>query len=109
MGKLLTKASGKDNIFVYKIIIFLMSTMVRVTDGAKKKLKAIAQQKNISLQKTLDILIDAEEKRIFWDRVNEEFSKWQEDEVAWQAELEERALWDGCLLDGLKDDPPWPQ
>ena len=82
-----------------------MSTMVRVSDTAKKKLKAIAARKNLSLQKALDELISAEEQKLFWEQVNEEYRRLQEDKEAWAEELAERALWDCCLLDGLKDDP----
>lgn len=43
----------------------------------------------------------------FWDRVNAQYADLRNDPVAWAQELEERALWDATLADGLEklEDP----
>lgn len=38
------------------------------------------------------------------DDVNTAYARLRADEVEWEAELEERRLWEASLLDGLEDD-----
>ena len=44
----------------------------------------------------------------FFARVNAAYRRLQADPAAWAEELEERELWGNTLMDGLEDEPPWP-
>ncbi len=45
----------------------------------------------------------------FMDEVNAGFASLRADPVSWARELEERALWEKTLADGLEDDPYPPR
>ena len=45
----------------------------------------------------------------FMDEVNAGFAALRADLVLWAQELEERALWENTLADGLEDDPYPPR
>ncbi|HET6249516.1 MAG TPA: hypothetical protein VFE47_17645 [Tepidisphaeraceae bacterium] len=41
------------------------------------------------------------EGKVFWERINAEFSAMREDPGAWKHSREERSIWDATLSDGL--------
>ena len=51
---------------------------------------------------------EAEEQR-FWDEYNAAYARLRADPEAWRAELQERALWDNTLMDGLDPDEVWEE
>jgi len=42
-------------------------------------------------------------------QLNAGYARLRRDPAAWAEELEEQRLWDRTLMDGLEDEPPWPQ
>jgi len=54
------------------------------------------------------MMISEDERKKFLEGCNADYARLRTDPQAWQEELEERALWDCTLMDGLKDDPPYP-
>ncbi len=51
--------------------------------------------------------ISEEERRRFFEELDRGYAALRADPVAWQEELEERALWDNTLMDGLDPDEVW--
>jgi len=54
------------------------------------------------------MMISEHERRAFLEGCNADYARLRADPDAWREELEERAAWDCTLMDGLKDDPPYP-
>lgn len=54
------------------------------------------------MQAVLDAAIEYYRRDKFLDEVNEAFARLKSDPIAWAEELEERAVLEGTLLDGLE-------
>ena len=54
------------------------------------------------MQAVLDAAIAHYQQDIFLDEVNAAFARLKSDPAAWQAELAERAVLEGSLLDGIE-------
>jgi hypothetical protein len=44
----------------------------------------------------------------FFDEVDADYERLRADHVLWAHEMEERALLEDTLMDGLEDEPPYP-
>ena len=58
-------------------------------------------------ESTADLLeraVELLEQDRFLDAANAAFAALRADPVAWEAELQERRIWEGTLADGLEDD-----
>ena len=84
------------------------SRTVRIKPETHQRLQRLARDSKRSLPDVLDEAIGAYERRVFLEGLSEDFARLRADPEVWQEELEERALWDCTLMDGLKDEPPYP-
>lgn len=81
---------------------------VRIKPETHEKLQKLARDSKRSLPEVLDEAISEYERRVFLEECNASYARLRADPVAWQEELDERALWDCTLMDGLRDEPPYP-
>lgn len=57
-----------------------------------------------SMSTPLDPITGEERRRQFWEKFNAAYTALREDPEAWKEELEERALWEATLADGLDEE-----
>ena len=81
---------------------------VRIRPETHRKLSALARQMETTLPEVLDKAISEFERRQFLEECNAAFARLRADPVAWEEELDERREWDCTVMDGLRDDPPYP-
>ena len=78
-----------------------MSTTIRISDQAKKRIAVLADQTGRPMTDLLDEAVDRLERKLFFDALNRRYEELRQDPVAW-AEIEgERREWDSTLRDGL--------
>ena len=82
----------------------MSSTTVRIKLETREALRRLAEEEAEPMQEVLAHAVEAYRRQRFLERANESYAELRADPVAWQAELDERALWDGTLLDGLEND-----
>ena len=80
------------------------TTTIRIDRESHEKLRELADEAGTTLQDELSEAIEAHYRRRFLEAVNAAYERLRADPVAWQEELDERALWDTTLMDGLRDD-----
>lgn len=81
-----------------------MATMVRIRPETHQRLQQLAKSSKRTLPDVLDEAISQYEKQRFLADCNAAYARLREDESAWNEELEERALWENTLIDGLEPD-----
>ena len=81
----------------------MATTMIRVEKTTHQKLRSLAARTGGTLPQLLAAAVEEYERKLFWEQVNQEFADLPKDAKAWQHELEERALWDATLSDGLEE------
>ncbi len=79
------------------------TTMIRVEQATHKKLRALASRTGDTMPQLVAAAVEELERKLFWEKVHEEFTSLRDNPKAWQHELEERATWDATLADGLED------
>ncbi len=55
-------------------------------------------------QAILEKALDSRAQENLLKKINESYEELEKDPVAWKEELEERAIWDGTVGDGLEDE-----
>ena len=86
-----------------------MAATVRVSAEAHEFLRELSKERGLSITQLVDEAIERLLREDFLQKVNEDFARLRQDPEAWAEELAERRLWDCTLMDGLEDDPPWPE
>ena len=86
-----------------------MATAVRVGAEAHKALREMSKSRGVPITQLVDEAIERLLREDLLRRGNEAYARLREDPEAWAEELAERRLWDTALMDGLEDDPPWPE
>ena len=81
---------------------------VRITARARATLRALARREGHTMQEVLDLAIEEYRRRCFLEETNAAFARLRDDAAAWGEVREERADWEGSLLDGMGDELPWP-
>jgi hypothetical protein len=82
----------------------MSSVMIPVSEATHRKLQELATSSGATVQAVLDKAVEAYERKCFLEGLNADFARLRADPQAWQEELEERALWDKTLADGLEDE-----
>ena len=59
----------------------------------------------IEFMKKSKFTITEAEREAFWKQANEAYAKMKENPQEWQEHLEEIALWEATLADGLEEEP----
>jgi hypothetical protein len=70
--------------------------MIRIKRSTHKQLRNLAAYTGKSVSVCAAIAVEEYERKLFWQKVNDEFAALRQDTVAWKHELEERAAWDGA-------------
>jgi hypothetical protein len=77
-----------------------MAIQVRVNESTHTVIKNLANEFGESMQSIVDKAVERYRRELFLESLNQDFQRLQENETDWEAELAERRLWDGTLLDG---------
>jgi len=86
-----------------------MATTVRVRPEAHKALREMSKERGVSITQLVDEALERLQREDLLRRFNEAYARLREDPKAWAEVLAERAEWDCTLMDGLEDEPPWPE
>lgn len=60
------------------------------------------------MQTILEHAVEEERRRRFFDEADAAYAKLRAEPEAWAGYQDELALWDSTLMDGLKEEPPYP-
>ncbi len=74
---------------------------LRTSDTTHRNLKELSVLTGFSMQAILDQAVAAYRDNLFLEGLNEDFATLRCQPNAWQEELDERALWEKSLSDGL--------
>jgi hypothetical protein len=81
-----------------------MSKILRISDEAYSKLHHITKKTGLSNQEAIDKALQNLERETILKQANEAYAAVKKDPVQWREHLEEIALWETTLEDGLKDE-----
>jgi predicted transcriptional regulator len=81
-----------------------MSKILRVSDEAYSKLTQITKNTGLSNQDVIDKALENLERETFLKQANEAYAAMKKDPKQWQEHLEEIAVWEATLSDGLEDE-----
>ena len=81
----------------------MASTTVRVSEETHELLRRLAAATGEPLQKVLERAVENYRRDRFFVELDAAYERLQADPAAWAEELEERALWETTLADGLDD------
>lgn len=76
--------------------------MIRVSDETHSILRELADETGQNMQDILSEAVEEMRRRRMFELANATYAAMRENEDEWQAELEERRLWDKTLADGLE-------
>jgi hypothetical protein len=76
----------------------------RISENAHHILQVLSAQTGQSHQAVLDAALEAYRRQRFVEEANAAYAALRADPAAWAEELEERALWDTTLMDGLEEE-----
>lgn len=79
-----------------------MSTTLRVSEGTRERIAAIAAATGHQMQSVVEEAVDVYEKQLFWDAFEEGYERLSLDEEAWREVRSERRGEEGALRDGLE-------
>lgn len=82
----------------------MATSMVRISEESKQRLRLIAKQTGESMPSVLDKAIEIYRRKRFLESVNEAYASLKSDQKAWASLQDERARWDPTLMDGLDSD-----
>src|SRR5690348_13023300 len=82
---------------------------LRVSKETHEKLRELARNEGISMQRILEKALTDYEKTQFFESLDAAFKALKADPVAWAQELEERRLWENTLMDGLDPNEIWTE
>jgi predicted transcriptional regulator len=76
-----------------------MSSIVRVSDGTKARIVAIAAATGRPMTEVVEDAVEALERKVFFQRLNRRFAELRDDDAAWAKVERERRLEEGSLPD----------
>jgi predicted transcriptional regulator len=77
------------------------STSIRIDEQALAVLRELARRQRQPVQAVLREAIDSYRREKFLEEANAAFAALRRDPDAWDAELQERQIWDQAAADGL--------
>ncbi|WP_433500502.1 hypothetical protein ACQP1K_09530 [Sphaerimonospora sp. CA-214678] len=81
------------------------TTTIRVSLATRDEIAKLAEQEGKSMTAVVDEAIREHQRKLRWQRVAEQMERTRrEDPEGWTEYLEEVALWDRTLMDGLDTD-----
>lgn len=78
----------------------MASETVRIKAETHAKLRNLADASGQSMPEVLDQAVESLRRQRLLEAANEAYARLKQDPKQWQAELEERALWEATLADG---------
>ena len=86
-----------------------MSTCtLRVRKSDKEDLDKLAQDSGLSLIDAFAKVVKQARKEAFFRAAEKAIQNLKSDPKAWKGYQDEIKLWEGTLMDGLEDEPPYP-
>lgn len=82
---------------------------VEIDETTHHALHEISQATGESVQTILAQAIEEYRRKHLFDQAATAYAALRNDATAWQAELDERALWENTLQDDLEQDEEWTQ
>lgn len=83
------------------------NAMVRLSEKARKELRAWAEEDGKTIQATLEEAVKEYGRHRYFEAMDAAYRRLQNDPVAWAEELEERRSMEGTLMDGIDTDEIW--
>jgi hypothetical protein len=80
-----------------------MAANVRIQPDTYAKLRSLAKDAGVTMPEVLAEAVNELFRKRFIEECNAAYARLRADPKAWKEELEERALWDRTLADGLED------
>ena len=74
---------------------------VQISEKALEVVRQISEQKGLEISDVLDNAVEVYRREVFLEQTSRSFEALKEDPEAWREELEERALWENSLADGV--------
>ncbi len=75
---------------------------VQISEKALQAVRHISEQKGVGISEVLDQAVEVYRRAVLLEETGRSFQALKEDPEAWREELEERALWENTLNDGLE-------
>lgn len=82
----------------------MSSLSVRISDKTHQNVQELAKSEGQSMQSIIDVAIENYRRQCLLEEANRQYAALRADPVAWQEELEERAVLEGSLLDDLEEE-----
>lgn len=82
----------------------MATTTIRVSTETRDLLNRLARTSGTSMQQVLEAALEQYRRRQFLEALNSAYAASRTDPELQAADVEERALWDATLLDGLDDE-----
>ena len=82
-----------------------MAVTVRVRKETHQALKELSKARGVPITQLLEEATEQMRRQELLRQINQDYARLRQDPEAWAEELEERKLWEGTLMDGLRDDP----
>jgi predicted transcriptional regulator len=76
-----------------------MSTTIRVSEETRDRLASLATATGQPMTRVLDDAVDALERKVFFDRLNQRYQELRDDSAAWTEMEQERGVEEGALGD----------
>ena len=77
---------------------------VQISEKSLEVVRNISERNGLEISDVLDKAVEAYRRECFLDDTNRAFEALREDSGSWQEELEERALWEDTLSDGVNEE-----
>ncbi len=77
---------------------------IDISETAHEKLRELAVLEHSSTDAVIDRALEAYRRKLYFEQANAGYEALQSNPEDWKEELEERALWDATLGDGLDDE-----
>ena len=81
--------------------------MIRITERTRETLREMARSDEESMQAVVEKAVEEYRRKRFFEALEADYARLQEDPDAWDAYQTELKVWDATLMDGLPEDEEW--
>jgi hypothetical protein len=79
-------------------------SQVRVSESTHETLRSLSSREGKSMQDIIDKAIEDYRRKAFLEGLSNDYRALQQNTEAWKEHMEEIALWDNTLMDGLTNE-----
>ena len=79
-------------------------TSIQISEKSLEIVRNISERNGLQMSDVLDKAVETYRREVFLDDTNRAFETLKEGSDSWQEELEERALWEDTLSDGVNEE-----